>query len=66
MATTKQFVYDRMANFILARYPRAVIDDHATWYMGRVELDFLPHPNALESFACVVTPGHNPRILTEF
>lgn len=66
--STYKFIYDSMVQFIRASYPNAVIDDRAMQYHSKVELDFLPHPNAdvEKPFACVWVPGHEFQIVKEF
>lgn len=61
-------VHESMVRFIRASYPNAVIDEYVTEYRNKLELDFLPHPNAdvEKPYACVWVPGYEFKIVKEF
>ena len=60
------YIEAKMSAFILARYPRAVIDEKVTVLNGYCELCFLPSENADDYFACLRRPDGSMVIVRDF
>lgn len=56
---------NRVVKFILARYPKAFLLDSFK-YRGVLEVQFYPHPDALNVYCALVHPNGHIEILTEF
>lgn len=61
-----EYIEAKMNAFILARYPKAIIDEKVTVLNGYCELCFLPSETAVDYFACLRRPDGSMCIVRNF